>query len=106
MCSQIIEIIIKNHGMYSEKMENYHKKHGKCSENHGKAPKNDGPELPPVGAQAWKIPNLVANGAQHLLQKEICREKKNTEHQYIIDALANLHTLIITQEYLRSDTIF
>ena len=63
--------------MYSEKMENYHKKHGKCSENHGKAPKNDGPELPPVGAQAWKIPNLVANGAQHLLQKEICREKKN-----------------------------
>ena len=31
--------------MYSEKMENYHKKHGKCSENHGKAPKNDGPEL-------------------------------------------------------------
>ena len=31
---------------------------------------------------------------------------KNTEHQYIIDALANLHTLIITQEYLRSDTIF
>ena len=32
--------------------------------------KNDGPELPPVGAQAWKIPNLEANGAQHLLQKE------------------------------------
>ena len=30
-----------------------------------------------MGAQAWKIPNLVANGAQHLLEKEICRKRKS-----------------------------
>ena len=71
MCSQIIEIIIKNHGMYSEKMENYHKKHGKCSENHGKAPKNDGPELPTEWA-----PKLGEFPICWEMERNTCSKKK------------------------------
>ena len=74
---KIMENLIKIMESILKLMENIIKKyHGKCFENHGKAAKNDGPELLPVGGQAWKIPNLEANGAQHLLQKEYLSGKE------------------------------